>query len=44
MNVPIETALAVAVTIPTLAALRAAGQGHVKAAEDRGATRGAEER
>ena len=34
MNVPIEVALAVVVTIPTVAALRAVGQGRVAAARD----------
>lgn len=34
MNVPIEAALAVVVTIPTVAALRAVGQGRVAAARD----------
>jgi uncharacterized membrane protein len=34
MNVPIEAVLAVVVTIPTVAALRAAAQGRVAAAED----------
>ncbi|MGD2176929.1 MAG: ECF transporter S component [Anaerolineae bacterium] len=34
MNVPIEAALAVAVTIPTVAALRAIGKGRVAAARD----------
>jgi hypothetical protein len=36
MNVPIETILAVVVTVPTVAALRAAGQGRVAAARDGG--------
>ena len=34
MNVPIEAALAVVVTIPTLAALKAAGRGRLAAAEE----------
>jgi uncharacterized membrane protein len=34
MNVPIEAALAIVVTIPTVAALRAAGKGRVAAARD----------
>jgi len=34
MNVPIEVALAVVVTIPTVAALRAVGKGRVAAAQD----------
>lgn len=34
MNVPIEVALALVVTIPTVAALRAAGKGQVAAARD----------
>jgi uncharacterized membrane protein len=34
MNVPIEVALAVVVTIPTVAALRAVGKGRVAAARD----------
>jgi uncharacterized membrane protein len=34
MNVPIEAALAVVVTIPTVAALRAVGRGRVAAAQD----------
>jgi uncharacterized membrane protein len=33
MNVPIEAALAVVVTVPTIAAFRAAGQGHVAASQ-----------
>jgi uncharacterized membrane protein len=44
MNVPIEAALAVVVTIPTLAALKAAAQGHVRAAEDGRSSARAEER
>jgi uncharacterized membrane protein len=34
MNVPIEAALAIVVTIPTVAALRAAGKGRIAAARD----------
>ena len=34
MNVPIEVALALVVTIPTVAALRAAGKGQIAAARD----------
>jgi uncharacterized membrane protein len=34
MNVPLETALAVVVTIPTVAALRAVGKGPIAAARD----------
>jgi hypothetical protein len=34
MNVPIEAALAIVVTIPTVAALRAVGKGRVAAAQD----------
>jgi uncharacterized membrane protein len=34
MNVPIEVALAVVITIPTVAALRAIGRGRVAAAQD----------
>ena len=34
MNVPIEAALAIVVTIPTVAALRAAGKGRIAAARN----------
>lgn len=34
MNVPIEAALAIVVTIPTVAALRAVGRGRIAAAQD----------